>query len=250
MAGEAARWIAVIGAASLFFFVVIRFLGERERRVIDATLRVLPKHELRKGEHFFTGAVRGVDLTLRLLIKNSEASGRGGPFSEVLLDDTRGIAVRLVPQNAFEADRAERGLSRDTDTGDDAFDRAFIVEVSPATLAPVLFDAELRRTLVSLSPVRVHERPEGGLRIEKRFWEVDVIPRLVDAGAQLALGIRRAAAANADRERRDPSHATAARLDRVELERTRARSLSWTKRAVALVVLGGLLLIGLRAALS
>jgi hypothetical protein len=238
----------VLGSVVVLFALIIFLVGRIERRAVAAAKRLLPNHavEPRMGGHRFSGQVNGVDVTLRLF-QNFSDSADGGPWTDVLLPPAPGISLELRPQDPIEAHRVKSGLARDALVGDAAFDDEFIVEMAPASLAPELFDAELRRRLVELSPVQVVPQKGSGLRLLKRHWEPERFPALIEAGALLSTRLRAAASTEAAQaERWGASHVAERAAEQAQLAEAREARKSWTIWRVALIVVGMLVVLALR----
>jgi hypothetical protein len=230
----------VLGGVVVFFTLAIRHANRIEQRAVAAARRLLPNHVREGLAHRFTGHVRGAEVTLRLFQKSGRTAG--GPWAEVLVPQPPGVLLELREQDAIETRLAAKGLARDAELGDPAFDQAFVVEMAPARLAAAVFDQDLRRRLLELRPVRVTPRKNGGLSLEKRGWEDDRFAALIEAGALLNARLSQSAASEAGQARRGgASHEAARDAERSDLEKVRAARVSWNVRN-ALIVCGGLLL--------
>jgi hypothetical protein len=236
--------VLVLGGVVVFFALIILHVNRIERRAVDAARRLLPNYAAdSKGVgHRFTGKVDGIEVTLRLYQTFSE-SPEGGPWSEVLFPQPPGVFLELRPQDAVETHLVTSGLAQDRLVGDPAFDQVFVVEMAPASLAPAVFDADLRGRLIELRPVRILAQEGGGLRLVKRQWDETRFAALIEAGALLASRLRQVAGAEAAQaERWGSSHTTQRAAEHAELEKVRSARASWTIRNVLLVA-GGLLVI-------
>jgi len=236
--------VLVLSAVVLLFVLIIRHVNRIERRAVDAARRLLPHHAIdKKGVgHRFSGQVDGLEVTLRLYQTFGQRS-QGGLWTEVLLPPSPGISLELRPQDPVEEHLAERGLAKDAVVGDPDFDRAFIVEMAPASLAPSIFDAELRRRLIDLRPVRVVPSDGGGLRLVRHYWDEDRFAAMIETGTLLAKRLQQAAGGEAAQaERWGSSHTAERAREEIELGQVRAARATWRIRNVLLVV-GGLLVI-------
>jgi hypothetical protein len=169
----------------------------------------------------------------------------------VLLPSPEAVLLELRPQSPVQAHLVERGLAGDAAVGDPEFDRLFVVEMAPASLAPAVFDADVRRLLLDLRPVRVLPREGGGLRLVRRRWEPERFAALIEAGARLARGLREAVGADAVQAARSgPPHERERERERAALEKVRSARASWTVRNAVIIVVGLLAILVLRLLLK
>ncbi len=242
----------VLAGAVLLITLMVLHANRIERRAVAAAHRLLPNHAIdKKGSgHRFTGRVNGVEVSLRLF-QNLNEGESGGLWTEVLLPPAPGISLELRPQDAIEAHRVKSGLAKDAQVGDPAFDKEFIVEMAPASLAPAVFDAELRRRLIELDPVKVLPGEGGGFRLVKRHWEEERFAALIETGALLARSLQQAAGAEAaEAERWGASHVAERAAEQAELEKVRAVRTASKIRNVAFIVVGMLVILVVRSLLQ
>jgi hypothetical protein len=97
------------------------------------------------------------------------------------------LAIELRPQTP-EAQRAlDRGEAIDIEVGDEAFDRAFIVEAAPTAAIRALLDGPTRTALLALSPCRF-ALDAGDLHLSKQGTSAE--PPVVALMVGLCVGVR------------------------------------------------------------
>ena len=90
------------------------------------------------------------------------------------------LAMELRPQTDIEQRALDRGDAFDVELGDEAFDRAFVVEAAPVDVIRVLLDEATRVALLGLAPCRF-ALDAGELHLSKRgtLARADAVTRIV-----------------------------------------------------------------------
>jgi hypothetical protein len=174
-----------------------------------------------------------------------------------LPDGVQPFAMDLRPETAAERSALERGDAIDVELGDEAFDRAFVVEAAPAEVIRVLLDEPSRAALLALRPCRF-ALDAGDLHLSRPgTWTA---PAAVAAIVRLCLDVRERAARlplemarhrQASGYRGDPATAAARQADlaRAESEIEAVKAVRRTRRqsasaSVGIAVLGVVVIAG------
>jgi len=143
------------GGALLFAGVMIAFssTNRQRRELLVAAMRELDATDVRARNFGLHGVVRGVPVRWDVL-----GGGRGNPvhtMCSVSLVQAPRLLLELRRQTGEELEQVRAGRAVDVIVGDQAFDDAFIVEAAPSDVAKKLLDAETRRMLLSMQPLRL-----------------------------------------------------------------------------------------------
>ncbi len=133
-------------------FVVSRTNRQRWETIV-AAMREVEATDMRKRAFGLLGTVRGVPVRWDAL-----GGGRGTPvhtMCSVSLVHPPRFLMDLRLQTGDELAQVRAGRAVDVIVGDQAFDDAFIVEAAPSEVAKKLLDAEIRRMLLAMRPVRL-----------------------------------------------------------------------------------------------
>ena len=148
--------IVLLVGAPLLFAALVRVVSRTDRQrweTIVAAMREVEATDLRKRAFGLLGTVRGVPVRWDAL-----GGGRGNPVHTVcsvsLVHPPR-FLMDLRLQTGEELAQVRAGRAVDVIVGDQAFDDAFIVEAAPSDAAKKLLDAEIRRMLLAMRPVRL-----------------------------------------------------------------------------------------------
>jgi hypothetical protein len=147
--------VLLVGGPLLFaalVFVVSR-MNRQRREMIVAAMRELDATDVRTRSFGLLATVRGVPVRWDTL-----GGGRGQPvhnMCSVSLVQPPRFIMDLRLQTGEELEQVRAGRAVDVIVGDQAFDDAFIVEAAPSDVAKKLLDAEIRRMLLAMRPVRL-----------------------------------------------------------------------------------------------
>jgi hypothetical protein len=148
--------IVLLGAGALVFAAVVLLVSSsnRERReMLVAAMKELDATDVRARSFGLHGVVRGVPVRWDVL-----GGGRGNPvhtMCSVSLMQAPRFLMDLRRQTGEELQQVHAGRAVDVIVGDQAFDDAFIVEAAPSDVAKKLLDADTRRMLLSMRPLRL-----------------------------------------------------------------------------------------------
>ena len=148
--------IVLVGGGALVFAAlvfVVSSANRQRREVIAATLSDVGATDVRARGFGLDAVVRGVSVHWHLL-----GGGRGNPvhtICSVPLEQPPRFLMDLRRQTGEELQQVRAGRAIDVIVGDEAFDDAFIVEAAPSDVARKLLDAETRRRLLGLRPLRL-----------------------------------------------------------------------------------------------
>ena len=148
-------FVLLVGGPLLFatlVFVLSRTNRQR-RELLVAAMRELDATDVRSRNFGLLGTVRGVPVRWDTL-----GGGRGHPvhtMCSVSLGHAPRFLMDLRQQTGEELAQVRAGRAVDVIVGDQAFDDAFIVEAAPSDVAKKLLDAEMRRMLLRMRPVRL-----------------------------------------------------------------------------------------------
>lgn len=141
-----------------------------------------------------TGAVRGCiggrNLRVDLTTRGSGSSKTSWTEVGVVVSTT--VQLSLRPQTLVEAGLTRMARGVDVIVGDEAFDRAFIVDGAPAdAVREVLGDAPLRQRLVSLRSAELTQS-HAEICLAKKGWVApDVLGLMVACAVDLATRLER-----------------------------------------------------------
>jgi len=153
---EAALAIALLVGGPLLFAAVVLVVartGRQRWETIVAAMRAADATDVRKRSFGLLGTVRGVPVRWDAL-----GGGGGHPMHtmcSVSLVNPPRFVMDLRLQTGEELEQVRAGRAVDIIVGDEAFDDAFIVEAAPSDVAKKLLDAEIRRMLLAMRPVRL-----------------------------------------------------------------------------------------------
>lgn len=159
--------VVMLGVPLLFVVMVLAAssTGRERRGVLVAAMRELGATDVRARRFGLDAVVRGVPVRWDVL-----GGGRGSPvhtICSVSLPQAPRFLLELRRQTGPELEQVRAGRAVDVVVGDQAFDDSFIVEAAPADVAKKLLDADARRMLLAMQPVRLCVTKD-------RLW-VDVI---------------------------------------------------------------------------
>jgi hypothetical protein len=148
--------IALLVGGPLFFaavvFVVSRTNWQRWETIV-AAMREVGATDVRTRSFGLLGTVRGVPVRWDAL-----GGARGHPvhtMCSVSLVHPPRFLMDVRQQTGEELEQVRAGRAVDVIVDDQAFDDAFIVEAAPSDVAKKLLDAEIRRMLLAMRPVRL-----------------------------------------------------------------------------------------------
>ena len=201
---EAAAALGVLAVAVLVVTVLVRQVSRARMRRFDALFTAAEAMQGKTSPSTSTasGSRRGLAVTFSLTSRGSGSGAEAWTEIDVVRPATS-LVLELRPERRHERRLKERSLTVDVETGDPAFDGAFLVEAAPADVARALLDADVRARLLALAPVAIAPA-HGWLRLEKRGWieEPAVVVEAIDLAATIAARIPAAfAAADAALER-------------------------------------------------
>lgn len=153
---EVALTIVLLGGGALLFAAVVLFVSStsRQRReMIIAAMREMDATDVKVRNFGLHAVVRGVPVRWDVL-----GGGRGNPvhtICSVTLVQSPRFILDLRRQTGEELEQVRAGRAVDVIVGDEAFDDAFIVEAAPSDVAKKLLDAETRRMLLAMQPLRL-----------------------------------------------------------------------------------------------
>lgn len=153
---EVALAIVMLGGGALLFAAVILLVSNtsRQRReMIVAAMRELGATGVQARSFGLNGVARGIPVRWDVA-----GGGRGNPvhtICSVTLVQAPRFILDLRRQTGEELEQVRAGRAVDVIVGDQGFDDAFIVEAAPSEVAKKLLDAETRRMLLALQPVRL-----------------------------------------------------------------------------------------------
>jgi len=147
----------VLLLGGFLLFAALVFVASRTNlqrwETIVAAMRELEATDVRKRAFGLLGTVRGVPVRWDAL-----GGGRGNQvhtMCSVSLAHPPRFLMDLRLQTGEELEQVRAGRAVDVIVGDQAFDDAFIVEAAPSDVAKKLLDAEMRRMLLAMRPVRL-----------------------------------------------------------------------------------------------
>jgi hypothetical protein len=152
--------------------------------------------------------VGGVSVLVRYVLR--EAGSSSFKSTEVAVRPGKlpgpGVNLLMDVQEAKQVDPGDvrAGRIRDLVLGDAAFDDAFVVEAGPRDVIQELLDADVRREMLALRPVRLCTTREFVVLLERTDWvdEVEVLERMARLAAHLALRIGPSGEEAVERRRR------------------------------------------------
>src|SRR5262245_60987881 len=114
-----------------------------ERDVLDWVAALLEDATVDPEARSVSGARTGQALVFFLTERD------GAPWMEIVAEAPGPpIQLEMRPQTPEANDEVRDGLATDVRQGDPAFDRAFVVDVTPAGLGHVLFDEAARERML------------------------------------------------------------------------------------------------------
>jgi hypothetical protein len=123
--------------------------------------------------------VDGYDFEIRGVAGRFVLGERDDPSDAALIhcrvpvtDGAPRLAIELRPQTPREQCALDRGEAIDVELGDEAFDRAFVVEVAPLEVVRPLLDEPTRAALLALAPCRF-ALDAGDLHLSKSATRID-----------------------------------------------------------------------------
>lgn len=153
---EVVLTIVLLGGGPLFFaalVLVVSSTNRQRRETLVAALRELDATHVRARQFGLDAVVRGVPVRWDVL-----GGGRGNAvhtMCSVRLEQAPHFLMELRRQTGDELEQVRAGRAIDVVVGDPAFDDAFIVEAAPADVAKKLLDADTRRGLLAMQPLRL-----------------------------------------------------------------------------------------------
>jgi hypothetical protein len=149
--------IVLLGGGALLFAALV-FVASRTNRqrweMILTAMRELGATDVRARRCGLNAVVRGVPVRLDVLGAGVHDNPAHTMCSVSLVHAPR-FLMELRPQTGEELEQVRAGRAVDVIVGDQAFDDAFIVEAAPSDVAKKLLDAETRRILLAMRPVRL-----------------------------------------------------------------------------------------------
>ena len=159
------------------------------------------------GRNEATGRAHDVPVTFRLALRRAGKSTIA--WTEIdSVADSGDLVLSLRPESEREHRVVAEKLAVDLQTGDAAFDAAFVVEGAPKDLIIPLLSADVRARLLAVGGVTITQWKDG-LRLEQRGYMVDPerIRAAIEAIATLSAALpgarEQAARAVAEREGTD-----------------------------------------------
>lgn len=148
--------IVLLGGGALVFAAVVLIassMNRQRRETLVAAMRELEATDVQARRFGLNAVVRGVPVRWDVL-----GGGRGSPVHTVCsvrLERPPHLLMELRRQTGDELEQVRAGRAVDVVVGDPAFDDAFIVEAAPAEVAKKLLDADTRRMLLAMQPLRL-----------------------------------------------------------------------------------------------
>ena len=151
--------IVLLGGGALVFAALVLAVATTNRQRLETIIAAVKEVDaagassVRARQFGLNAVVRGVPVRWDVL-----GGGRGNPVHTVCmvsLPQAPRFLLELRKQTGEELEQVRAGRAVDVLVGDPAFDDAFIVEAAPADVAKKLLDADTRRMLLAMQPVRV-----------------------------------------------------------------------------------------------
>jgi hypothetical protein len=193
----AAALLGVVAVAVLVVTVLVRQVTSAQMKKFDAffTAAQALQGKTQGGDSSAKGRRHGLQVTFHLTTRGSGSGAEAWTEIDVIRPATS-LVLELRPERRHERRLKARALTVDVETGDPAFDEAFLVEAAPSDVALALLDADVRARLLALAPVAIAPA-NAWLRLEKRGWieEPERVVEAIDLAATIAARIPAAFAA-------------------------------------------------------